>query len=126
MASLRPPSQTTFFSFHYRTCIRRNLGIFVLFFRLDVDKMSRQAPVSCVCGRCTAVQGTRLVPRQGCCCCTVETVGVGTGRDCSHPLITRYSTQAQEFACTASQPRVRNQNHTSLPNSPQAHNICPP
>ena len=44
----------------------------------------------------------------------------GPGRDSSHPLITRYSTQARgSLHCTLG---PRNQNHTSLPNSRGAHN----
>ena len=46
----------------------------------------------------------------------------GPGRDSSHPLITRYSTQARgSLHCTLG---PRNQNHTSLPNSRGAHNSC--
>ena len=55
----------TFFSLCYRTCIRRNLRIFGLFFRLDVDKMSMSLPgVLCV-------WSSRW-------CSTVDTVGAGT------------------------------------------------
>ena len=44
----------------------------------------------------------------------------GPGRDSSHPLITRYSTQPRgSLHCTLG---PRNQNHTSLPNSRGAHN----
>ena len=69
--------------------------------------------LSCVClflTLCLSLHATVCVA--GC---------AGAGRDSSHPLITRYSTQARgSLHCTLG---PRNQNHTSLPNSRGAHNI---
>ena len=78
------PYHTKSFSFHNRTCVLPNLGIFAPFFWLDVDKMSgRGVPSRPVCGRWVPVHPA------------------GTGRDSSHPLITRYSTHKQECGCIA-------------------------